>query len=565
MRGMVVAILVAVLCGLAAVQPMKFRDRFVWIFGWGLGQDEDGAQIVSVLETAAKHGYNGAVLSAGLDSLCKRDEAYFRRLEEVKRTCERLGLELIPSVFSIGYGGGILVHNRNLAEGLPVKDALFVVKGNEAVHVPDQPVQIVNGGFEDFEGNRLKGFAFHDQPGEVSFVDNQVKRSGNSSVRFENFTANPYGHGRIMQEISVKPFRCYRMSVWVKTENLQPQGCFRLLVLGGDRDLAPRTFNVPATSDWRKVVMIFNSQKHERVRVYAGVWGARTGKFWLDDWTIEELGPLNVLRRPGTPVVVKSEDGSIVYEEGKDYATIVDPNFHLWTNFDRPAPTIKILPGSRIKDGQKLRVSWYHPMLIYESQVTVCMGEPEVYEIFEHEAKLLWERLRYRKVLLNMDEVRMGGTCKACEGKNMAQLLGECITRQVRALRRHNPKAEIYIWSDMLDPNHNARPNYYLVDGDFTGSWNFVPKDLIIAVWGGAPREKSLRFFVERGFRVLIACYYDAPNLDEVKGWLELAKTVSRPPSRTPRPGQVLGFMYTTWERKYELLGDFGKLVWEGR
>ncbi|MCS7191625.1 MAG: hypothetical protein NZ937_01400 [Armatimonadetes bacterium] len=558
-----VALLLLVLGNLVSVQTPKFRDRFVWIFGWGLGQDEDVPQIVSVIETAAKHGYNGAVLSAGLDSLCKRDEAYFRRLEEIKRSCERLRLELVPSVFSIGYGGGILTHNRNLAEGLPVKDALFVVKGNEAVHVLDRAVQIFNGGFEEFEGNRLKGFAFHDQPGEVSFVDNQIRRSGNSSIRFENFTANPHGHGRIMQEIFVKPFRCYRMSLWVKTENLQPQGCFRLLVLVGDQELAPRTFNVPTTSDWRKVVMIFNSQKHERVRVYAGVWGARSGKFWLDDWTIEELGPLNVLRRPGTPVVVKSEDGSVVYEEGKDYAPLVDPNFHLWTNFDRPAPNIKILPTSRIKDGQRLRVSWYHPMLIYESQVTVCMGEPEVYEIFEHEAKLLWERLRYRKVLLNMDEVRMGGTCKACEGKNMAQLLGECITRQVRALRRHNPKTEIYIWSDMLDPNHNARPNYYLVDGDFTGSWNFVPKDLIIAVWGGEPREKSLRFFVERGFRVLIACYYDAPNLDEVKGWLELAKTFSRPPSRIPRPGQVLGFMYTTWERKYELLGEFGELVWD--
>lgn len=536
---------------MSLAQPTKFRDRFVWVFGWGLGRDDDVAQILHVLKTAANHGYNGAVLSAGLDSLCKRDQAYLQRLEGIKRACEELGLELIPAVFSIGYGGGILAHDRNLAEGLPVKDALFVVKGSEATLVPDPPVQIVNGGFEEFEGNRLKGFAFHDQPGEVSFVDMEVKRNGKASIRFENFTSNPYGHGRIMQEITVKPYRCYRVSVWVRTEGLQPQGCFRLLVLAGNRDLAPRTFRIPPTSDWQKVTMIFNSQKFDKVRVYAGVWGARSGKFWLDDWTIEEIGPINVLRRPGTPVVVKSEDGSVVFEEGKDYAPLVDPNFHLWTNFDRPAPTLKILPSSRIKDGQRLRVSWYHPMLIYESQVTVCMGEPAIYEIFEHEAKLLWEKLRYRKVLLNMDEVRMGGTCKACEGKNMAQLLGECITRQVRSLRRHNPKAEIYIWSDMLDPNHNARPDYYLVEGDFTGSWNFVPKDIIVAVWGGAPREKSLRFFAEQGFRTLVACYYDAPNLDEVKGWLEIARKIPN----------VTGFMYTTWERKYQLLGDFGRLV----
>ena len=47
-----------------------------------------------------------------------------------------------------------------------------------------------------------------------------------------------------------------------------------------------------------------------------------------------------------------------------------------------------------------------------------------------------------------------------------------------------------------------------LVNGNFTGSWNHVPKDLTIAVWGGKPRESSLRFFAELGFRTLIACYY---------------------------------------------------------
>jgi hypothetical protein len=52
---------------------------------------------------------------------------------------------------------------------------------------------------------------------------------------------------------------------------------------------------------------------------------------------------------------------------------------------------------------------------------------------------------------------------------------GQCITKQVQILRRHLPGAEIYIWSDMLDPHHNARGDYYLVDGDFTGSWKHVP------------------------------------------------------------------------------------------
>ena len=42
-------------------------------------------------------------------------------------------------------------------------------------------------------------------------------------------------------------------------------------------------------------------------------------------------------------------------------------------------------------------------------------------------------------------------------------------------LRQVNPKAEIFVWSDMLDPNHNANPArkyYYLAEGTFVDSWN---------------------------------------------------------------------------------------------
>ncbi len=105
----------------------------------------------------------------------------------------------------------------------------------------------------------------------------------------------------------------------------------------------------------------------------------------------------------------------------------------------------------------------------------------------------------------------------------------------------------------MLDPNHNAHGNYYLVNGDFTGSWKHVPKDLVMAVWGGPPREKSLRFFAEQGFRSLAACYYDADDLNDVKAWAGLARQVPN----------VRGLMYTPWQKKYALLPAFGELLRE--
>jgi hypothetical protein len=534
MRAMKYLIVMLSLLACAASYP----DRFVWVFGWNLGKDSDVAEITQILDTGAQHGLNGAMVSFGLDSLCKRKPDYFKRLDAVKQACARHKMELIPAVFGVGYGGTALAHDRNLAEGLPVVDATFIVKGGAAQFVPDASVQIANGGFEEFTKHKLKGYNFHDQPGEVSFVDAQTKHSGTASLRLENFTSNPHGHGRVSQEVRVTPRRCYRINLWAKTEDLQPSGAFKVQVLTGKRSLAPRTFKLSATGDWQKLTMVFNSLDFQAVRLYAGMWGGKAGKLWLDDWSIEEVGLVDVLHRPGTPMTVRSDDVAITYTKGKDYA-----------------PSLKLLPDSRIKDGQRLRVSWYHRMVINDGQVTACMGEPALYEIFDHEAKLLAEHLHPKKVMLNMDEIRMGGTCQACRGRNMGELLGECITKQVAALRRYMPGVEVYIWSDMLDPNHNAHGDYYLVEGDFTGSWQHIPKDIIIAVWGGKPREKSMQFFAEQGFRTLVACYYDAANLDSVKGWLDLARQTKN----------LRGAMYTPWQKKYELLPGFGDLLRDQR
>jgi hypothetical protein len=547
-RSLLSLILVLLAFKLPAAQ--LYSDRFVWVFGWSLSKDSDVAEITRLLETAHDHGFNGAVVSFGLETLATRPADYLRRLDEILRACERTHLEVIPAVFSVGYGGGLLSQNPNLAEGLLVENAPFLARGDEARFAPTNSAQLLNGGFEDFSGNTLKNFKFQDQPGEISFVDTEIRRIGRAALRLENFTANPYGHGRIMQEVKVQPHRCYRLTIWVKTQDLRPATAFRLLVLGDNRDLAPRQFNLPSSSDWRKVTMLFNSLGYDKVKLYAGLWDGKSGKIWLDDWNLEEVGPVNVLHRPGTPVMVRSEDGQITYTEGADYAPLQDPQLSPWHD-DGEALALKLLPHSRIHDGERLRLSWYHSMLVNDSQVTVCMAEPALYELMDREAKVLAERVHPRRVLLNMDEIRMGGTCQACRGRNMGELLGECITREAAIFRRYIPKAQIYVWSDMLDPNHNAHGNYYLVDGDFAGSWQHVPKDLVMAVWGGKPREASLRFFSQQGFQTLVACYYDADNLDDVKSWLALAHDVQG----------VRGFMYTPWLQKYSLLPAFGDLL----
>ncbi len=295
-----------------------YPDRFVWVFGWGLRNDTEVGEVTALLETAAKSGLNGAVLSANLDTLCKEPPSYFQRLDKVKAVCDRLEVELIPSVFSVGYGGGALAHNRDLAEGLPVTGAPFLVRNGGARLVPDAAARIVNGGFEEYKGSVFSGYGFHDKPGIISCVDTQIIHSGRASMRLENFTADRYGHGRVMQKLHVQPHRCYRMSLWVKTDGLKPAGAFQISVLADhDRAIAPRQFRLPPTADWRKLTFLFNSLEYDSLNVYAGVWGGKEGRLWLDDWSVEEVGPINALRREGTPFVVRSDDGTSTYLEGK--------------------------------------------------------------------------------------------------------------------------------------------------------------------------------------------------------------------------------------------------------
>jgi Carbohydrate binding domain len=244
----------------------RFADRFVWIFGWNLEKDDDLPQITKILQSAGAHQLNGAVVSFGFDTLTKKSPDYFRRLDAISKTCDQNHLDLIPALFSVGYASGVLSFNPNLAEGIPVTDAPFIVHGNQATLAPTDSTLLKNGDFEQFDDNTFKNFDFHDQPGLVTFADTQIRHSGRASLRLQNFTANPYGHGRVMQTISVKPHRSYRLTLWAKSENLAPADAFQIAVYTqADREIAPRKLHLPLTTDWRKLTLLFNSLDNDKL------------------------------------------------------------------------------------------------------------------------------------------------------------------------------------------------------------------------------------------------------------------------------------------------------------
>jgi hypothetical protein len=564
-RSVCLGLCLVALLGLLSYGPKKEMYPCRWVYVTSsLGDDSQMQRVKDIAKVAAEHGINGILFSAGMDEIDLRGPEYIQRLKEVNDYCKNLGVEIIPGLFSIGYGGSLMAHNKNLSEGLPVKNALFQVKGGQAVLIPDPPVKVVNGSFEKYDDNQVDGFSFSGKLGEVIFVDKEIVKEGKASLRLENLESRAEDAGRLSQEIAVAPYRCYSLSCWFKTEGVDPSkpfssGNLRLRALGPDgRQLLWTNVNAPASGDWFKTELGFNSLNYDKVVLSVGVEEAQKGKIWIDDLRVEEVGLVNVLRRPGTPLTVAGDKDGAVFEEGRDYETVADPDLNF--RFDHQGPAIKLAAGSRIKEGAKLRVSWYHGITVYDGQVTVCMSEPQVYDIWRTQTKMIQETLAPKKFFLHMDEMRAGGTCEAClnRGLPMAQILGDCITRTAGIIREANPQAEIFIWSDMLDPNHNAsnRQNYYYhTNENFYGSWNYVPKDLVIACWYYEKRKESLAHFSSLGFRTLAGAYYDADDLENPKGWLEdLDKT----------PGAV-GIMYTTWLDKYALLPDFGDLVSQPR
>jgi len=548
-RALAFAIAATAMAGCAA---QRYPDRWVFV-SKSLTQDAHIEEIRSIATTAAEHGLNGMLLSGGLDGLSRWDDARLARLEQVKSICDEAGIEIIPLGYSVGYGGSVLGHDLNLAAGLPVEGALFEAKGKEARLVPDPPVSIDNGDFERFDGDQFAGFRFHDEPGKVSFVDQETVHGGDAAIRFEGF-GGEHGHARVMGAVKVRPRAHYLLSAWLKTEGLQPVSALRLQVYTEERNLTSLRPSIDATSDWTRVALTFNSGDNEELLLYSGLWGGRQGKLWIDDMELQEVGLRCVLRRPGTPIAVASEDGQTAYEEGRDFDRIEDPELRDFRG-DHDDPPITLTENSRIEDGQRLRVSFYHGASLGTGQVGVCMSEPAIYDNWREQTKLLHERLAPAKYFLSMDEVRAGGSCAACKarGMTMGEILGDCITKQYEIIREVNPDAAVYVWSDMLDPNHNAHGDYYLVEGDFAASWEHVPKDLVIACWYHEKRAQSLRFFSDLGFETLAGAYYDGNDLSNPKDWLdELAQT---PKAR--------GIMYTTWQSKYGLLADFGDLVSE--
>lgn len=519
---------------LAAVATGATLERWIYL-STNLQVEANVKDAEAVFARGHAAGYTHVLLTdSKFSRLHDVPQRYFKNCAQVKAAAEKNGLQIVPALFGMGYSNDLLNRNPNLAEGLPVKDALFIVRNGGADVVADPPVSLPGGDME----NRKKW----------RFVDDELVSDG-GVLR----ATAPGGNARFAHTIKVSKFRQYTLSVRIKTENFTGEPEMKVLASGAPQ-LSYTKLRVQHTQDWTEHRVTFNSLDHDEVSVYFGTWGPAKGSIWWDDATIREEGLVNVLRRDGCPFVVRTEDGRIL-TEGVDFEPVSDPrmgnqpyagSYEVW----HQQPPIR----TSLPEGTRLRVSFFHPHIIYDEQVCICPSDPATVEILKDQARGVCDVWKASGFMMQHDEWRVLGWDAACaqRGLSAGRLIADNVRTCQDILAETAPGARVHVWSDMFDPFHNAVERYYLARGDARGSWEGLSPSVVIINWNSGYPDKSLPFFAERGHRQILAGYYDSDPA-KIKPWLAAARRVRG----------VIGVMYTTWKHDYTRLEAFAKSVEE--
>ncbi|HEY3281900.1 MAG TPA: carbohydrate binding domain-containing protein [Armatimonadota bacterium] len=536
------------LAACAAVRPSPTRApgqvpaarQKHWLFVWrDMSDPKEVDRMIARFPRAQADGYNGVVFPHNIPK---------EKAAGLRQAAAKYKLDLVAIVM----GGS---RDRNYAEGVLSRDALFVAQSGWARFQPDNPTQVVNGDFEDATGNHFNGWAWQDDEGVTTFADHQVVHGGKTSLRMESISKNRNGLCRIQQSLKLQPHRQYRISFWVKTEGLSPtEPEVKVLTPDAQGSLGFQTFRAQGTQGWTHYDLVFNSLESGTGLLYLGTWNGRQGRMWWDDLSVEEIGLVNVLRRPGCPVTVRGETGT-VYTEGQDYQKVVDPLLNPWNAYHEP-PLLRFTAATRIKEGERLRVSYYHPIIVYEDRVTSCISEPKIFEDWRADVKQVNDLLHPAAFLMSHDELRVMNQCALCQSKGMTpgELLAWNVKQAARIIRDIRPDAGIWVWNDMFDPMHNAVDHFYAVNGSLKGSWKGLDKDVGIMNWHGGLMGKNCQFFADLGLRQILSGYYDSDNDGSaITQWRQNVKDV---------PG-IAGAMYTTWEDRYDAMDAWAKKAWD--
>lgn len=520
---------------LATSLPAAAGVKQYWVYkSTNLLVDENIPDVKALLRRGNACGVTHLLLTdSKFARLSEMPERYFKNAAAVKSAANAAGIAIVPAVFPIGYSNDLLSNDPNLAEAMPAIDVPLVVRNGVARVVQDPATALKSGDMSDLS--------------KWGWKDENIQSKGGAA-----YVKDPGGtNARLSQKVTLKPWRQYHLSVKVKTSGFTGTPEVKFMDKDGHA-LNYDYLKVEKTQDWRLHHAVINSQDNTQATLILGCWDGRTGELWWDDAVLEETAFMNLVRRDGAPLVIKDVKGRILVE-GRDFEKLIDPLtgtkpypgcFTVW----HEPPVLK----TSLPDGTQLLAQWHHAVTVNDDQACVCPSERRTKELLRDQAERVNKLWQPEAFMMSHDEIRVWNQCAACRARNLTagRMLADNVRTCTGILHAINPAARIYVWSDMFDPNHNAHDHYYLARGDFSSSWEGLEKNVSIFAWNFETREKSLKFFADRGHRQVIAGYYDSDPAD-ITRWLKAA---------APCEG-VEAVMYTTWQNNYRDMEPFFKLA----
>jgi alpha-N-arabinofuranosidase len=162
------------------------------------------------------------------------------------------------------------------------------VSSGGQVQDPSQASIIPNPSFETVDADRPASWrrAIWQKTADLH-VDDTVAHSGARSARI---SSKDGGDASWSVTVIVKPFARYRLSGWIKVQDLEPgAGRGALLNLHGLQGM--ETAAVTGTRDWTEVQIEFDTGANDSVQINClfGGWGRARGTAWYDDIALELL------------------------------------------------------------------------------------------------------------------------------------------------------------------------------------------------------------------------------------------------------------------------------------
>jgi alpha-N-arabinofuranosidase len=145
---------------------------------------------------------------------------------------------------------------------------------------------IRNDSFERARDGQPRNWSTNTWSGSAEFTIDQNGRTGERCAKISSTEGADAGW---MQRIRIEPYGRYRLSGWVKTENIAVT-TGRGVQLNTSDGLA-RTDPLIGTHDWTKLECEFDAADTDSIDINClfGGWGLATGTAWFDDISVELL------------------------------------------------------------------------------------------------------------------------------------------------------------------------------------------------------------------------------------------------------------------------------------